>query len=400
MKKCSVDQCASTRPHAVLYAKGGEVVAECERLISGDLPGDLPRGGPDLFLLAVAKLAGEQSKLLVTSIGSNDKTGHHPLGNAVEYGARPGGISMWRRRSRYALVLLRVISDAIRFGPDLILAGVEGPFAAAYWFASKLLRARLVVLVHVAPAQPSLSRFTKMLNRFVAVRADAVVVHGPYLRDCVTDLGVEPRRVVEFDTCADVPDLQGMRRDCDASPGPVFLFAGRVEEEKGVFDLLEAFAIYRQGQAGRLIFYGEGSALSQLRELIAQHPYGTDIEVRGKATQHEVFLAMAGATATVTPTRSIFPEGRCMTALESISLGTPVIAPRFGPFPYAVRTGSTGVLYEPDDTISLASAMERIAASPFLAQNMRAAAKNSSAASQTTHHSFLKALQIAAERKI
>jgi glycosyltransferase involved in cell wall biosynthesis len=352
----------------VLYAKGGAVVDECRRLLGQPLAAALPQGGPDLFLLAVAQRFGQAGQLLVTSIGSEAKAGSHHCGQAIEYGARPQGGPAWQRRLAYVTALRKVVTDSLAHRPQLILAGVEGPFAAAYWLAARLLRCPLVFLVHVAPDQPSLSGLTRKLNRFVARRAQAVIVHGPYLKACVADLGVPASRVIEFDTGVDVPQLA-----INPLPPavPTFVFAGRIEQEKGVFDLLEAFTACRAQAPLKLIYYGDGGARQALQEAARAHPHASDIEVRGKAPQAEVFAAIAGATATVTPTRSSFPEGRCMTVLESLAMGTPVIAPDFGPFPYALTDQVNGLLYPADEVPALARCLQTLCAQQAAATRIK-----------------------------
>ena len=52
----------------------------------------------------------------------------------------------------------------------------------------------------------------------------------------------------------------------------------------------------------------------------------------------------------VTPTQSQFPEGRCMATMEGLVMGVPVIAPNFGPFPFLVKHGENGLLFEPDSS--------------------------------------------------
>jgi glycosyltransferase involved in cell wall biosynthesis len=359
----------------VLYAKGGAVVAETGRLLSAPPPPVLPQGGPDLFLLAVAQRFGQGGQLLVTSIGADTCAGRHACGQAKEYGARPQSGPAWRRRLAYLQAIVQLLADAIAHRPQLILAGVEGPFVAAYWLVARLLRCPLVFLVHVAPDQPSLSGLTRKLNRFVAQRAQAVIVHGPYLKACATALGVPSHRVIEFDTGVDVPHLATQP---PVPAAPTFLFAGRIEHEKGVFDLLEAFHTYRARHPGQLVFYGDGGARQALQQAAQASPYAADIAVRGKAPQHEVFAAIAGATATVTPTRSTFPEGRCMTVLESLAMGTPVIAPNFGPFPYALTDRVNGMLFPADDVSALARCLASFPEDPALAAQLQQGALHAS----------------------
>src|SRR5207245_2045471 len=62
----------------------------------------------------------------------------------------------------------------------------------------------------------------------------------------------------------------------------------------------------------------------------------------------------------VTPTQTVFAEGRCMSAVEALYCGTPVIAPDFGPFPFLVKHGQNGLLYQPDSIPDLRAKLEQL----------------------------------------
>jgi glycosyltransferase involved in cell wall biosynthesis len=101
---------------------------------------------------------------------------------------------------------------------------------------------------------------------------------------------------------------------------------------------------------------------------------------------------MQWSIAVVTPTQAIFPEGRCMSAMESLLVGTPVIAPDFGAFPYLVKHETNGLLYQPDSVSALTQAMAAIASDPDLMARLRIGAKQSGETLMCPERTFLQCL--------
>jgi glycosyltransferase involved in cell wall biosynthesis len=165
-----------------------------------------------------------------------------------------------------------------------------------------------------------------------------------------------------------------------------------MERNKGVFDLLQAFESVAGGTDARLLFAGDGGDLKSLAQQADASRYRERISVLGPLP-HAILLGwMACAIATVTPTRSSFPEGRCMSALESLLLGTPVIAPDFGPFPYLVKHARNGLIYAPDSVQALAQALQVLIDEPDLLARLQDGARRSGAELAQPEHTFLSRL--------
>jgi glycosyltransferase involved in cell wall biosynthesis len=139
----------------------------------------------------------------------------------------------------------------------------------------------------------------------------------------------------------------------------IILYMGRVEEDKGVLDLFHAFRQLNPRPDLQLRFVGNGSANNKLRQLVRQHRLQDRVEVLGPVEFESVFAHLKQATVVVTPSQSRFPEGFCKSAMEAFYVGTPVIAPNYGPFPYMVKHEENGLLYPPDDVAALTQALQR-----------------------------------------
>lgn len=100
-----------------------------------------------------------------------------------------------------------------------------------------------------------------------------------------------------------------------------FVFVGRLNREKGILILIEAFA--RLGYEISII--GEGPLQSYVEEQAHKHK---NITYKGRLSHLEVIDEIKDSTALVFP--SIWYEGMPMTIVEAFSTATPVIASYIG----------------------------------------------------------------------
>jgi len=130
---------------------------------------------------------------------------------------------------------------------------------------------------------------------------------------------------------------------------PYFLFAGRLEEYKGVQTLIPVFR--RRGD--RLVIAGVGAFETELRQLAAGAP---NIEFAGHLTDGELEALYAGALAVLVP--SLLFEVSPAVVLESFANGTPVIARDIGALSELVHDSGGGFLYTRED--ELEAALDRV----------------------------------------
>lgn len=140
-------------------------------------------------------------------------------------------------------------------------------------------------------------------------------------------------------------------RSCD--PVPTFGFIGRQAAEKGIFDLLEAFATLVPGTARLLI---AGSVDPAVSAWVARSAVADHIRFTGYTTPEAFFPAIDVA---VFP--SLWEEPCSMGVGEAYSFGVPVLGSRRGGTPELLEDGRVGWLYQPG-TGELARLMTYLAA--------------------------------------
>lgn len=102
------------------------------------------------------------------------------------------------------------------------------------------------------------------------------------------------------------------------------VFAGRVETNKGVFDILE-MARTLQSENVKFHICGGGSALSDLEAACKEQELENIVEIHGMLVRPDLIDVYAKGHAVIVPTRKDFCEGLPMVAIEAILLGRPII---------------------------------------------------------------------------
>ena len=191
-------------------------------------------------------------------------------------------------------------------------------------------------------------------------RAAHLVCPSSFMRDLVISWGVPPERVTVLPNPAPrVTDA----RTFDVGARPVLVFAGRLTVQK---DLGLAIEALRQLGDARLLIAGDGPERARLEKVA-----GERVEFLGPLSRAEVLGLLRAADASIlTSAWENFPHG----VVESLAVGTPVIATRTGGVAEVVHDGENGLLVEPGDTAAFVAAVRRYLDDGELRERLRAAA--------------------------
>lgn len=117
-----------------------------------------------------------------------------------------------------------------------------------------------------------------------------------------------------------------------------FIYAGVLEEHKGILNLTRAFSRLNR----KLLIVGTGSLKKDIKKLKTKN-----IELVGWKKQEELFSLISSAQALIIPSTCL--ENNPLTALESISLGTPVIGSDSGGIPEIVEKIDKRLVFKKDN---------------------------------------------------
>ena len=198
------------------------------------------------------------------------------------------------------------------------------------WFLPRVLAHTSRVIVDAASTADD-------LRRFYPTAPPAVVVHAAIRSDLSATIPKE------------IPSLSGER---------FFLFIGPSYWYKNGVRLLDAFAAFRQGHAGKLVFVGGRDAyVGELRRHIEVHQAHLidDIVFFDYVDVSELAWLYRNATALMLTT---LYEGFGLPALEAMACACPVVASSVGSLPEVC--GEAARYVDPEDTGQITLAMREM----------------------------------------
>jgi glycosyltransferase involved in cell wall biosynthesis len=161
-----------------------------------------------------------------------------------------------------------------------------------------------------------------------------------------------------------------LRREL-ALPERYFLFVGRLVREKGVFELLSAYAKLDEPMRQQigLVFAGDGPCREALEEQASSMATGV-VRFAGFAQREQLAAYYALAEMLILPT---YTDTWGLVVNEGMACGLPIILSRAaGCAADLVQENWNGLLVAPRDVSSLMLAMRSIAGQPGLSATMRA----------------------------
>jgi glycosyltransferase involved in cell wall biosynthesis len=184
--------------------------------------------------------------------------------------------------------------------------------------------------------------------------------------------GVDTKR---FDRARFADDQRNALRQSLGIPADaeVLLFVGRITLDKGVRELMDAFAKLKvQGSLAHLIFVGPFDLDSGVAGSISPHEIGAirDTHLVGYSECPEQYMAIADILCLPS-----YREGFGTVVIEAAAMGVPTVGTNIYGLCDAVEDGKTGLLVPPQDAESLRAGLALLLADRALRRSMGSAAR-------------------------
>ncbi len=265
-----------------------------------------------------------------------------------------------------------------------VVCGLGGRVALPASYAAARIRRIPFVLwatIWEHPRTPA-HRLSRLPTRHLYRHADAVATYGDHVsRHVERDRGgrgnvfVAPQAVDVDHFGAPVPDAEraAARERAGAGPGDtLFVFVGRLEHEKGVEVLLDAWRAAAPDDA-RLALAGSGPLAAKTAS------QGPTVRSLGYVAPPQLPALYAAADALVLPSvaTATFKEPWGLVVNEAMLQNTPVIASDAVGAAAAglVADGRTGLVFPAADSAALGNRLRRMAANVEVRREMGAAAR-------------------------
>ena len=261
----------------------------------------------------------------------------------------PGMWATWRQLGRARPDLLHV--HHVWPAADRYLAGLAAAAGVPH----------LVVTEHIE-GTPNSAAQSRLKRRELEQAGVVTAVCAAVADSLVRDYGVDRARVRVVPNGAELPDdaaeqpaARRLREQLGAGVlRPLWVCAGRLEQQKGQDVLLEALAeVRRRGLEFVAVLAGAGSRREALLE--RSRALGLEASVRFPGQVEDLGPLLTAADAVVLPSRW---EGLPLVLLDALARGRPVAASAVGGVPEVVTDGEQARLVPPEDPLALAAVLE------------------------------------------
>ncbi len=131
------------------------------------------------------------------------------------------------------------------------------------------------------------------------------------------------------------------------------LYSGRLSEEKGIINLVNAF---KSITSGKLYIAGDGPEKEKIEHIIKENKLEDRIKLLGYLNKNQMRESLEKCKFLILP--SIWYENCPFSIIEALTIGKPVVASNIGGIPELIENGKNGYLYKYDNIEELKNKIE------------------------------------------
>ena len=284
------------------------------------------------------------------------------------------------------LDIKRVLDD---FKPDIIHDQTPGPLALAVFRYAKKRNIPIVSTDHAYPDNltqqvklPELAK--KPINAAMNAYFMSFLRRSEYAtmptEQAIADLVPKNRRFfkVPVEALSNGIDLSRFAKGRANSEiyekydipkkAPIVLYVGRVDPEKSLDVLMNAFArVIQKIPEAHIVIVGDGTAREKLEKIAAKNGFADHTHFTGRVVGDDLPQLYRTGTMFAITSKT---ETQSIVLMEAMASGLPAVAVKAGAVPELVQHGKNGYIYEPDDEESVARGITRILSDSELREKM------------------------------
>lgn len=261
---------------------------------------------------------------------------------------------------------IAVLRHVLTWKPDIVNSHWLIPQGFVSSLACILTKTKHVATVHGGDVFALNSGVLKKFKRFAINNASITTVNSSATESKVKALSPNsgtrllrlPTGVIPLPLVSDEESnvlRQSLLKDKSEK---LILFVGRLSEEKGVGDLIEAIKLLRDMQHNlRLIIVGEGHDKTKFEDKVLENDLAEYVNFIGWVSSQDVYHYFSACDLFVGPSKEGgdgWIEAQGLTFVEAMLAGCPVIGSNSGGIPDAVKDKITGRLVNPGDPKDIA----------------------------------------------
>lgn len=265
--------------------------------------------------------------------------------------------------------LMATIKEILFWKPDVVNSHWLLPQGFVAALACKVTNTKHVATVHGGDVFALNSPLFRKLKKFAINNSSLVTVNSSVTEKVTKELapdaetpllrlptGILPLPILDKTKTSELStQLQ------KESNEKLILFVGRLSEEKGVRQAIQATAnLLETGTMVRLVVIGEGHEKDVFQKLVDELNINQHVDFLGWIENKDIYYYFAACDVFVGPSKKSndgWIEAQGLTFVEAMLAGCPVIGSNSGGIPDAVQNGKTGWLVEPNDPVALQNAI-------------------------------------------
>lgn len=188
------------------------------------------------------------------------------------------------------------------------------------------------------------------IKKIYTKKIDYIITPSEFYKTKLIEDGVNSNKIEAIHNCIDMEEYNVENQDEDYA-----LYFGRLAKEKGILNLIKAFA---QTQKGKLYIAGEGEEKQNIEEIIKQEHLGERVKLLGFLNKEKMKEAIRKSKFIVVP--SIWYENCPYSVIETLAIGKPIIGAKIAGIAELVNDNENGLTYQYDNIYELAKKMEML----------------------------------------
>ena len=178
-------------------------------------------------------------------------------------------------------------------------------------------------------------------------KISCIITPSEFVRKKFLNDGISPNKVVVLHNYVETKDYNIGNKEGDYA-----FFFGRLSQEKGINNLIQAFS---KLEKGKLYIAGDGPEKENIEEYIKQNNLSERIKMIGYQNKDEIIKYISECRFVVVP--STCNENCPYSIIETMAVGKPIIASNNGGIPELVINEETGFTYKCEDVNELSEKM-------------------------------------------
>lgn len=219
-----------------------------------------------------------------------------------------------------------------------------------FFLIAKLFRKKTIIHLH-SGSEPIITSNVKKIYEYFFKNADTTILLAKTIENSLRENFTFRRTIIIHNPCLNTPNLVPRHKENH------ILYAGHINDKKGIFDLLIAFSlISKKYHQWKLIIAGSGN-ISKLYSLINKYNINHQTEFLGWIKEQKKDDIFSNSSIFCLPS---YTEGFPMAVLDAWSYGLPVITTPVGGLPDIINHGKNAMVFQPGDIESLSYCIEQL----------------------------------------